>query len=103
MSTTLHPFERNTANPFQPPPSALLIRRHISNALLIILSTFFALFAVGVLFYLILYILRQGIPYLNGVLPFDAVVEGVDLRVEIGAAHAQRSRGDVTPEGARLG
>ncbi|MFL5695691.1 MAG: phosphate ABC transporter permease PstA [Ktedonobacteraceae bacterium] len=65
MSTTLHPFERNTANPFQPPPSALLIRRHISNALLIMLSTFFALFAVGVLFYLILYILRQGIPYLN--------------------------------------
>ena len=65
MSTTLHPFERNTANPFQPPLSALLIRRHISNALLVVLSTFFALFAVGVLFYLILYILRQGIPYLN--------------------------------------
>ncbi len=65
MSTTLHPFERNTANAFQPPPSALLIRRQISNALLVVLSTFFALFAVGVLFYLILYILRQGIPYLN--------------------------------------
>jgi phosphate transport system permease protein len=32
---------------------------------LIVLSTFFALFAVGVLVYLILYILRQGIPYLN--------------------------------------
>src|SRR5256884_1328898 len=65
MSTTIHPFERNTANPFQPPPSALLLRRQISNALLIVLSTLFALFAVGVLVYLILYILRQGLPYLN--------------------------------------
>jgi phosphate transport system permease protein len=42
-----------------------LLRRQISNALLIVLSTLFALFAVGVLVYLILYILGQGLPYLN--------------------------------------
>src|SRR5438309_23727 len=65
MSATPRPFNRNTANPFQPPLSVLLIRRQISNVLLIVLSTLFALFAVGVLVYLIVYILRQGIPYLN--------------------------------------
>jgi phosphate transport system permease protein len=65
MSSTIRPLDRKTANPFQPPPSALLLRRQISNALLIVLSTLFALFAVGVLVYLILYILGQGLPYLN--------------------------------------
>lgn len=65
MSTTIHPLDRNTANPFRPSPSVLRTRRQISNAFLIVLSTLFALFAVGVLVYLIIYILRQGIPYLN--------------------------------------
>ncbi len=65
MSTTMRTHDGKTANPFQPPPSALGIRRQISNGLVIVLATLFALFAVGVLIYLIIYILRQGIPYLN--------------------------------------
>jgi phosphate transport system permease protein len=65
MSTTMRTHNEKTANPFQPPQSALGIRRQISNGLVMMLATFFALFAVGVLIYLIIYILRQGIPYLN--------------------------------------
>src|SRR6266852_5874698 len=65
MSTTMNPLDSKTANPFQPPRSALGIRRQISNALVVVLSTLFALFASGVLIFLIIYILRQGIPYLN--------------------------------------
>lgn len=65
MSTTISTHNSKTSNLFQPPRSALAIRRQISNALVIVLATLFALFALGVLIYLIVYILRQGIPYLN--------------------------------------
>ncbi len=65
MSTTMSTRKPATSNPFQPPQSAHGIRRQFSNALVIVLATLFALFAVGVLVYLLIYILRQGIPYIN--------------------------------------
>ncbi len=66
MSTTMNtPRKSAVSNPFQPPRSARGIGRQISNGLVIVLATLFALFAVGVLIFLIVYILRQGIPYIN--------------------------------------
>lgn len=65
MSTIMSTRKPATSNPFQPPQSAHGIRRQFSNALVIVLATLFALFAVGVLVYLLIYILRQGIPYIN--------------------------------------
>jgi phosphate transport system permease protein len=65
MSTTMSTRNSAVSNPFQPPRSARGIRRQISNGLVIVLATLFALFAVGVLIFLIVYILRQGIPYIN--------------------------------------
>jgi phosphate transport system permease protein len=57
MSTHLHPF--------QPPRSAHTLRRHISNVLSMVLTTLFAAFAVFMLLYLLLSIVRQGLPFLN--------------------------------------
>ncbi|MFL5664453.1 MAG: phosphate ABC transporter, permease protein PstA, partial [Ktedonobacteraceae bacterium] len=57
MSTASHPF--------QPPHSAHNTRRHVSNTVTIVLATAFAAFAVLVLVYLLVYVVRQGIPYLN--------------------------------------
>jgi phosphate transport system permease protein len=57
MSTASHPF--------QPPRSAHNMRRQVSNIVTIVLATAFAAFAVIVLVYLLVYVLRQGIPYLN--------------------------------------
>lgn len=54
-----------TDNPFQPPQSAHLLRRRISNILVVVLCVAAALFAVTLLLYLLFYIIRQGIPNLN--------------------------------------
>src|SRR6266516_8156565 len=65
MSTTTSIRKDTPSNPFQPRRSAHEVRRQFSNGLVIGLSVLFALFAVGVLVYLILYVTLQGIPYLN--------------------------------------
>ncbi|HYL45097.1 MAG TPA: phosphate ABC transporter permease PstA [Ktedonobacteraceae bacterium] len=65
MSTTTSTRKGTTSNPFRPRSSAHEIRRQFSNSLVIGLSVLFALFAVAVLVYLILYVMLQGIPYLN--------------------------------------
>lgn len=57
MSTIQHPF--------QPPRSSHNAQRHVSNMLAIVLTTLFSAFAVVVLLYLLLYVLRQGLPYLD--------------------------------------
>jgi phosphate transport system permease protein len=57
MSTVSHPF--------QPPRSAHNTRRHMSNIVSIVLTTAFSAFAVIVLVYLLLYVVRQGIPFLD--------------------------------------
>lgn len=53
------------SNPFQPPRSVHNARRRVSNILSIVLTTLSAAFAVVVLLYLLLYVLRQGLPSLN--------------------------------------
>lgn len=53
------------SNPFQPSRSAHHARRQVSNILSIVLTTFSATFAVVVLVYLLLYVVRQGLPSLN--------------------------------------
>jgi phosphate transport system permease protein len=65
MSTTVSTRTRTEVHRFQPPPSARSIRRQVSNTLVIVLCTLFALFAVGVLIYLIVYVLANGLRYLN--------------------------------------
>ena len=65
MSTTMSTRKRTEPNPFRPQQSARGLQRHISNVLAIAFSTLFALFAVAVLIFLIVYILRQGIPFIN--------------------------------------
>ncbi len=65
MSTTTSTRKGTTSNPFRPQQSAHEVRRQLSNGLVIGLSVLFALFAAGVLLYLILYVTLQGIPYLN--------------------------------------
>ena len=54
-----------TVNPFRPPRSVLDIRRQCSSILIIVLTTASLLLAVGILFYLLFYILRQGIQYID--------------------------------------
>ena len=53
------------ANPFQAPRTAHNARRRASNLAIIVLSLLATTFAVVVLLYLLLYVLRAGIPYLN--------------------------------------
>ena len=53
------------SNPFQPPHSVHNTRRRVSNILSIVLTTLSAAFAVVVLLYLLLYVVRQGLPSLN--------------------------------------
>lgn len=54
-----------TANPFQPRPSAVNIRRQLSNGLIVVFATIALLLAVGMLFYLLIYVLRQGIGFIT--------------------------------------
>lgn len=57
--------QQPAANPFQPPRTALNARRRASNIALIALSLLATAFAVVVLLFLLLYVLRQGLPYIN--------------------------------------
>ena len=54
-----------TVNPFQPQRSALDLRRQAGNALVIAFTTLCVAFAVGVLLYLLFYVLGQGIRFIN--------------------------------------
>jgi phosphate transport system permease protein len=54
-----------TTNPFLAPRTAHNARRRVSNILTILFSLLATVFAVAVLFYLLLYVLRAGLPYLN--------------------------------------
>ena len=54
-----------TTNPFQAPRTAHNVRRQVSNILIVVLSLLATAFAVLVLLYLLLYVLRAGIPYIN--------------------------------------
>ena len=63
MSTTL---ERPQAvNPFQAPRTAHNARRRAANYAIMVLSLLATVFAIAVLLYLILYVLRAGLPYIN--------------------------------------
>ena len=65
MSTTVSERQSSASNPFHPPQSARGIQRQFSNGCLIVLATVFALLAVGVLIYLLLYVILNGIRYIN--------------------------------------
>ncbi len=65
MSTTVSKEKKGTSNPFQPPQSVHGIHREFSNGCLIALATLFALLAVGVLVYLLIYVIVNGIRYIN--------------------------------------
>ena len=53
------------AHPFQPPRSAHELRRRVSNIVAVLFTGIAIAFAVIVLLYLLFYVLRQGIPYIN--------------------------------------
>jgi phosphate transport system permease protein len=57
--------QQPTANPFQAPRTAHNVRRRVSNIAIIVLSLLATAFAVIVLLYLLLYVLRAGLPYIN--------------------------------------
>ena len=65
MSTTVSERQSSASNPFQPPQSARGIQRQFSNGCLVVLATLFALLAVGVLIYLLFYVILNGIRYIN--------------------------------------
>lgn len=65
MSTTVSERKSSASNPFQPPRSAHGIQRQFSNGCLIVLATLFALLAVAVLIYLLIYVIANGIRYIN--------------------------------------
>lgn len=64
MSTVVNEPQQ-AANPFQAPRTAHNARRRAANLALIALSGLSTAFAVAVLLYLLLYVLRAGLPYLN--------------------------------------
>jgi len=53
------------AHPFQPPRSAHELRRRVGNIVAVLFTGIAIAFAVVVLLYLLFYVLRQGIPYIN--------------------------------------
>jgi phosphate transport system permease protein len=53
------------SNPFQPRRTAHLVRRELSNRLILAVCILFALVVVALLLYLIGYVIQQGIPNLN--------------------------------------
>lgn len=65
MSITVSERKSSGSNPFQPPQSARGIQRQFSNGCLIVLATLFAVLAVGVLIYLLIYVIANGIRYIN--------------------------------------
>jgi len=54
-----------TANPFQSRWSAHDLRRQAGNIVVIVFATAALLLAVGMLFYLLFYVLRQGLQFIN--------------------------------------
>jgi phosphate transport system permease protein len=54
-----------TVNPFQPQRSPLDLRRQAGNVLVIAFTLLCAAFAVGILLYLLFYVLSQGVRYIN--------------------------------------
>jgi phosphate transport system permease protein len=65
MSTTVSERQSSASNPFQPRASARGTQRQFSNGCLIVLATLFALLAVGVLIFLLVYVIVNGIRYIN--------------------------------------
>lgn len=63
MSTTLE--KPTIANPFQPPRTAHNLRRRVSTIAVVILSLLATAFSVLILLYLLLYVVRAGLPYVN--------------------------------------
>ncbi len=57
--------QQPAANPFQAPRTAHNARRRASSIAIVVLSLLATAFAVAVLLYLLLYVLRAGIPYIN--------------------------------------
>lgn len=64
MKATLEE-QQPVANPFQAPRTAHNARRRANNIAIIVLSFLATAFAVIVLVYLLLYVLRAGLPYIN--------------------------------------
>jgi len=52
-------------NPFQPPQNVHEVRRRTSNIAIVVLSLLATTLAVIILLYLLLYVVRAGIPYVN--------------------------------------
>ena len=65
MSTVSQQEKMPSAHRFQPPRSAHELRRRVGNIVAILLTGVAIAFAVIVLLYLLFYVLRQGIPYIN--------------------------------------
>jgi phosphate transport system permease protein len=57
--------KRSEINPFQAPRNLHTLRRQVSNLLIVVLSLLATIFAAAVLLYLLLYVLRAGLPYIN--------------------------------------
>jgi phosphate transport system permease protein len=57
--------QQPAATPFQAPRTAYNARRRASNIAIIVFSLLATAFAVAVLLFLLLYVLRQGLPYIN--------------------------------------
>jgi phosphate transport system permease protein len=56
---------KTATHPFLPRRSVLDIRRQASNMVVVLFTTAVLLFAVALLFYLLFYVLRQGIQYID--------------------------------------
>jgi phosphate transport system permease protein len=65
MSVLVEQQPPPAANPFQAPRTAHNARRRASSIAIVVLSLLATAFAVAVLLYLLLYVLRAGIPYIN--------------------------------------
>ncbi len=57
--------KQSEVNPFQAPRNLHTLRRQVSNLLIVVLSLLATVFAAAVLLYLLLYVLRAGLPYIN--------------------------------------
>jgi len=65
MSMSAVTEKQPVSHPFQPPRTAHNARRRTSNILIIVFSLLATAFAVLVLLFLLLYVLRAGLPYIN--------------------------------------
>jgi phosphate transport system permease protein len=65
MSVLVEQQQPPAANPFQAPRTAHNARRRASSIAIVVLSGLSTAFAVAVLLFLLLYVLRQGLPYIN--------------------------------------